>query len=201
MNNVSEEPEEKSKPKENRSRTQKKNFSFFDITTMIHPRTGEITADKHSSVSNGSALLASETAKEKPQKTQFAKDIKSFGLFHRHVKSSNTEQSSSKIYTVSEEIPEPEISSPTEKSLKSVKSQELTSELNVNKLDEQCLMTQGTKGTLECLPLEPSGSGHRLVEESQSDDVKHTLSKELRSDTRSTQEEPSTEGEDTITKL
>ncbi|KAG9491964.1 hypothetical protein GDO78_000462 [Eleutherodactylus coqui] len=199
MNNVSEEAEEKSKPKENKSRTKKNNFSFFDITTMIHPRTGEITADKHNNVSNGSALLAS--AKEKPKKIQFAKDIKSFGLFHRHVKTTNTEQSSSKIYSVSEEIPEPEISSPTEKTLMSVKSQELTSELNVNKLDEQCIVTQDTKDTLECLPSEPSVSSQSLVSESQSDDVEHTLSYELPWETKSTQIEPSTEEEDKITRL
>ncbi|XP_056417932.1 short transient receptor potential channel 4 isoform X4 [Hyla sarda] len=196
MNNVSEEGEEKSKPKEKKSRTQKSNFSFFDITTMIHPRTAEITTDKHNNVSNGSALLASET-KEKPKKIQFAKDIKSFGLFHRHVKNANIDQSSSKIYSVSEEVPEPEISSPTEKTLNSVKSQELTSELNVNKLNEQC--SQGNRETLECLPLEPSASGPSLVEESHLDDVKYMPSKELQ--TKSTQEEPSTEEQDTITRL
>ncbi|XP_069826045.1 short transient receptor potential channel 4-like isoform X2 [Dendropsophus ebraccatus] len=196
MNNVAEEAEEKSKPKEKKSRTQKNNFSLFDITTMIHSRTAEITADKHNNVSNGSALLASET-KEKPKKIQFAKDIKSFGLFHRHVKSSSTEQSSSKIYSVSEEIPELEITSPTEKTLNSVKSQELTSELNVNKLDEQCIVSQGTKDTLECLPLEPSDSGHGVIEESHLDDVKQML----QSDSKSTQEEPSTEEQDTTTRL
>ncbi|XP_075707856.1 short transient receptor potential channel 4 isoform X2 [Rhinoderma darwinii] len=200
MNNVSVEAEEKSKPKENKSRTKKNNFSFFDITTMIHPRTGEITTDKHNNVSNGSALLASETAKEKPKKIQFAKDVKSFGLFHRHVKTTNTEQSSTKIYSVSEEILEQEISSPTEKTLKSVKSQELNSELNVNKLDEQCIVIQGCKDTLECLPLEPSASGTSLAEMSQSDEVKHTMSKELQSVTKSTQEEPPSK-EDTMTRL
>ncbi|XP_075122011.1 short transient receptor potential channel 4 isoform X2 [Leptodactylus fuscus] len=200
MNNVSEEAEEKSKPKETKSRTQKKNnFSFYDITTLIHPKSGEIIADKHNNVSNGSALLDSETTKEKSKKIQFAKDIKSFGLFHRH-KPTSTEQSSSKIYTVSEEIPEPEISSPAEKTLTSIKSQELTSELNVNKLDEQCKVTQDSKDTLECQPSEPSASSHSLVEESPSDDVKHTESKELQSEPKSTQKEPSTE-EDTITRL
>ncbi|KAG8585000.1 hypothetical protein GDO81_004856, partial [Engystomops pustulosus] len=199
MNNVSEEEEEKSKPKVNKSRTQKNTFSFFDITTMIHPKAGEIAADKHNNVSNGSALLASEASKEKPKKIQFAKDVKTFGLFHRH-KTSNTEQSSSKIYSVSEEILEPEISSPTEKLLTSVKSQELTSELNVNKLEEQCIGTHGTMGTLECLSSEHSPSGYTSAKESPSDKVNHTLSTDLKSDMKSTPEEASTE-EDTTTRL
>ncbi|KAM4047098.1 short transient receptor potential channel 4 [Anomaloglossus baeobatrachus] len=200
MNNVSEEAEEKSKPIENRSRAEKKNFSFFDITTMIHPRTGEIRADKHNNVSNGTALRASETAKEKPKKIHFAKDMKSHWLFHTHVKTTNTEQSSSKIYSVSEEILEPEISSPTDKICNSVNSQELTIELNVHKLDEQCTVTQGSKDTSECQPLEPSTGDLSFIDEMQHQDIDHLSGKELLSDTKSTQEKSSTE-EDTITKL
>ncbi|XP_044141218.1 short transient receptor potential channel 4 [Bufo gargarizans] len=199
MYNVSEEAEEKYKPRDNKSRKQESSLSFYDITTMIRPRLGDITTDKHNNVSNGSALLASKTAKEKQKKIQFAKDTKSFGLFHRN-KTTSTEQSSIKIYSVSEEILEPEISSPTQKTSTPIKSQELTSELNVNKLDEQCKVTQCDMDTLECQPSEPCASGHSVVGQSQSDKGKHTFSKELKSETKSTQEEPSTE-EDTITRL
>ncbi|XP_018415673.1 PREDICTED: short transient receptor potential channel 4 [Nanorana parkeri] len=194
------ETEEKSRPKEKKSRTQKSNFSFYDITTLIHPRSAEITADKHN-LSNGSATLASETAKEKPKKIQFAKDIKSFGLFHRRPKPNSTEQSTSKIYSVSEEVPEQLISDPSEKTFDTVKDVEPNSELNVNTLDEQCTVTEDTQDTLECLPLQPSDSCHSFVNDSQTDNIKPTMDKDDHLDTSSAQAEAPAEEEDSITRL
>ncbi|XP_073469388.1 short transient receptor potential channel 4 isoform X2 [Aquarana catesbeiana] len=191
------EAEEKSRPKEKKSRTQKNRISFFDITTMIHPRTAEITAEKHN-ISNGSATLASETAKEKPKKIQFSKDIKSFGLFHRRPKSSSMEQSSNKIYSVSEEVPEELISNPSEKTLDTVKDLEPNCELNVNTLNEQCTVTEDTRDTLVCLPLQPSDS---FVNDSPTDNVEPTIDKDVISETSSTQAEKPAEEEDSITRL
>lgn len=191
------EAEEKSRPKEKKSRTQKNRISFFDITTMIHPRTAEITAEKHT-ISNGSATLASETAKEKPKKIQFSKDIKSFGLFHRRPKSCSMEQSSNKIYSVSEEVPEELISNPSEKTLDTVKDLEPNCELNVNTLNEQCTVTEDTQVTLECLPLQPSDS---FVNDSPTDKVEPTIDKDVIPETSSTQAEKPADEEDSITRL
>lgn len=192
------ETEEKSWPKEKKSRTQKSSFSFFDITTMIHPRSAEITAEKHT-ISNGSATLALETTKEKPKKIQFAKDIKSFGLFHRRPKPICIEQSSNKIYSVSEEVPEQVISDPSEKILDTVKDLEPNWELNVNTLDEQCTVTEDTQGTLECLPLQPSDSCHSFVNDNQTDKEKPTVDKDVVSG--NTQAEAPAAEDDSTTRL
>ncbi|CAI9570808.1 unnamed protein product [Staurois parvus] len=197
VSNSSPEPEEKSRPKEKKSRTQKSNFSFFDITTMIHPRTAEIAAEKHN-MSNGSATLASETTKEKPKRIQFAKDIKTFGLFHRRPKPSSTEQSSNKIFSVSEEVPEELISDPSEKTFDTVKDPEPNCELNVNTWNEQCTVTEDTQDILECLPLQPSDS---FVNDSQTDKVEPTIDKDVISETSSTQAETPAEEDDSITRL
>ncbi|XP_075055126.1 short transient receptor potential channel 4 isoform X2 [Mixophyes fleayi] len=195
--------EEKSKPKEKIGRTQK-SFSIYDITTMIHPKTAEITADKYNNVSNGSALLASQTAKEKPKKIQFVKDIKSFGLFHRRSQSSSTaefKRSSSKIYSVSEEILEEQISDPSKKTFETVKDIEPNCQLNVNTLDEQCTVTQGTSDTSECLPLQPSGGCHSFVDKSRTDHIEKILDKDIQFNTNNKQAEPPTEEEYSITRL
>ncbi|XP_068123195.1 short transient receptor potential channel 4 isoform X2 [Hyperolius riggenbachi] len=168
--------EEKSRPKEKKSRSQK-SFSFFDITTMIHPRSAEIATEKHSNISNGSATLAPETTKEKPKRIQFAKDIKSFGLFHRRSKHSSTEQSSNKIYSVSEEVPEQLVSNPSEKTLDKVKDVKANSELNVNTLNEQCIVVEDIQNPLECLPLQPSDSCHSNDPDSQTVEAKDNLDK------------------------
>lgn len=97
-------PDEEEKPeRRGKGKGLKNNLSLFDITTMIHPRSAAIAADRFNSVSNGSALAVTEPAKEK-KKTNFVKEIKNFGLFHRRSKSNYTDQSSNKIYSVSEEV-------------------------------------------------------------------------------------------------
>ncbi|NXU43686.1 TRPC4 protein, partial [Drymodes brunneopygia] len=81
----------------------KKPFSLFDITTMIHPRSASIASEGHN-VSNGSAMMVSESTQEKQKRVNFVTDIKNFGLFHRRSKTNSVEQSTNKIYTVSEEV-------------------------------------------------------------------------------------------------
>ncbi|NXU10912.1 TRPC4 protein, partial [Pardalotus punctatus] len=96
------ENEENSESEENK-KGKKKPFSLFDITTMIHPRSANIASERHN-VSNGSAMMVSESTQEKQKRVNFVTDIKNFGLFHRRSKTNSVEQSTNKIYTVSEEV-------------------------------------------------------------------------------------------------
>ncbi|KAM4702077.1 short transient receptor potential channel 4 [Discoglossus pictus] len=194
------ENEEKCKCKEKRSRTQKNTFSLFDITTMIHPKSAEIALEKNNSVINGSALLGSETTKEKPKKIQFVKEIKNFGLFHRRSKTHYPEQSSNKIYSVSEEVSNQEKSDSGEKTFElDVKELEPNCELNVNVLNEQCSSTPSLPNKSECLSLDSSGSCHSL-HENDSDNLKQTVDINTSLDANSTTEESGIQ-EDTITRL
>ncbi|CAH2225030.1 short transient receptor potential channel 4 [Pelobates cultripes] len=156
------ESEDACRTKEKRTRTQK-NFSLFDITTMIHPKTAEIASERHKNVSNGSALLTTEPTKEKQKKIHFGKDIKSFGLFHRHSKKSLSEQSTNKIYSVSEEVANQETFDPSDKSFQlEEKSPESNRELDVNVLNEQSSLPEGIQDTSECLPVQHSSTCHSL---------------------------------------
>ncbi|XP_030056265.1 short transient receptor potential channel 4 [Microcaecilia unicolor] len=108
-------------------------FSLFDITTLIHPRSASITSDRCNSVSNGSALVAPEPPKEKQKKSNFVKDIKNFGLFHRRSKSYCTQQSTNKIYSVSEEVASQEVESRGSKPLNLERKElVLNGELSIN---------------------------------------------------------------------
>ncbi|NXA55593.1 TRPC4 protein, partial [Nothocercus julius] len=95
------ETEEKSENEGNKKG--KMTFSLFDITTMIHPGSATLASEAHN-VSNGSAMMVSESTKEKQKRVNFVTDIKNFGLFHRRSKTNSVEQSTNKIYTVSEEV-------------------------------------------------------------------------------------------------
>ncbi|XP_029458605.1 LOW QUALITY PROTEIN: short transient receptor potential channel 4 [Rhinatrema bivittatum] len=101
-------PDETSENK-GKGKVPKSNLSLFDITTLIHPRSTAINSDRYNSVSNGSVRVASEPTKEKQKKIHFVKDMKHFGLFHRRSKSYNTDQSTNKIYSVSEEVASQEV--------------------------------------------------------------------------------------------
>ncbi|KAL9867270.1 short transient receptor potential channel 4 isoform 2-T3 [Geothlypis trichas] len=94
---------EENSESEGNKKGKKKPFSLFDITTMIHPRSANIASEGHS-VSNGSAMMVSESTQEKQKRVNFVTDIKNFGLFHRRSKTNSVEQSKNKIYTVSEEV-------------------------------------------------------------------------------------------------
>ncbi|XP_001368084.1 short transient receptor potential channel 4 [Monodelphis domestica] len=96
------EAEEKS-DSEGSDKTKKKNFSLFDITSMIHPRSAAIASERHN-VSNGAALMVHETPKEKQKKVNFVADVKHFGLFHKRSKPHSAEASANQIFSVSEEV-------------------------------------------------------------------------------------------------
>uniref|UniRef100_A0A8C3QKT5 Transient receptor potential cation channel subfamily C member 4 n=1 Tax=Cyanoderma ruficeps TaxID=181631 RepID=A0A8C3QKT5_9PASS len=94
---------EENSESEGNKKGKKKPFSLFDITTMIHPRSANIASEGHN-VSNGSAMMVSDSTQEKQKRVSFVTDIKNFGLFHRQSKTNSVRQSTNTIYTVSEEV-------------------------------------------------------------------------------------------------
>ncbi|NXE09731.1 TRPC4 protein, partial [Lophotis ruficrista] len=135
------ENEENSESEENK-KGKKKAFSLFDITTMIHPRSATIASEAHN-VSNGSAMMVSESTKEKQKRVNFVTDIKNFGLFHRRSKTNSVEQSTNKIYTVSEEVSRQQAEEQCEKTAE-LEEGELTMncELNIQSPDEKCVLAE-----------------------------------------------------------
>ncbi|XP_072710744.1 short transient receptor potential channel 4 isoform X1 [Ciconia boyciana] len=126
---------------EGNKKGKKKTFSLFDITTMIHPRSATIASEAHN-VSNGSAMMVSESTKEKQKRVNFVTDIKNFGLFHRRSKTNSVEQSTNKIYTVSEEVSRQQ----AEQCEKTAELEEgeltMNCELNVQSPDEKCVLAE-----------------------------------------------------------
>ncbi|XP_035179884.1 short transient receptor potential channel 4 isoform X1 [Oxyura jamaicensis] len=135
------ETEEKSESEGNK-KGKKKAFSLFDITTMIHPRSATIASEAHN-VSNGSAMMVSESSKEKQKRVNFVTDIKNFGLFHRRSKTNSVEQSTNKIYTVSEEVSRQQAEEQCEKA-DELEEGELTMncEVNTQSPDEKCMLAE-----------------------------------------------------------
>ncbi|XP_074016098.1 short transient receptor potential channel 4 [Numenius arquata] len=127
---------------EGNKKGKKKTFSLFDITTMIHPRSATIASEAHN-VSNGSAMMVSESIKEKQKRVNFVSDIKNFGLFHRRSKTNSAEQSTNKIYTVSEEVSRQQAEEQCEKTAE-LEEGELTMncELNIQSPDEKCALAE-----------------------------------------------------------
>lgn len=70
---------------------------------MIHPKAVAKAAGSHS-LSNGSAIMASEHTKDRQKKVNFVTESKKFGFFHRQSKSNLTEPNTNKIYSISEEV-------------------------------------------------------------------------------------------------
>ncbi|GAB0180264.1 short transient receptor potential channel 4 [Grus japonensis] len=133
---------EENSESEGNKKGKKKTFSLFDITTMIHPRSATIASEAHN-VSNGSAMMVSESTKEKQKRVNFVTDIKNFGLFHRRSKTNSVEQSTNKIYTVSEEVSRQQAEEQCEKTAE-LEEGELTMncELNVQSPDEKCVVAE-----------------------------------------------------------
>ncbi|NWT42663.1 TRPC4 protein, partial [Chroicocephalus maculipennis] len=127
---------------EGNKKGKKKTFSLFDITTMIHPRSATIASEAHN-VSNGSAMMVSESTKEKQKRVNFVSDIKNFGLFHRRSKTNSVGQSTNKIYTVSEEVSRQQAEEQCEKTAE-LEEGELTMncELNIQSPDEKCALAE-----------------------------------------------------------
>ncbi|NXJ83848.1 TRPC4 protein, partial [Trogon melanurus] len=127
---------------EGNKKGKKKAFSLFDITTMIHPRSATIASEAHN-VSNGSAMMVSESTKEKQKRVNFVTDIKNFGIFHRRSKTNSVEQGTNKIYTVSEEVSRQQAEEQCEKTAE-LEEGELTMncELNIRSPDEKCVLAE-----------------------------------------------------------
>lgn len=127
---------------EGNKKGKKKTFSLFDITTMIHPRSATIASEAHN-VSNGSAMMVSESTKEKQKRVNFVTDIKNFGLFHRRSKTNSVEQSTNKIYTVSEEVSRQQAEEQCEKTAELEEGElPMNCELNIQSPDEKCVLAE-----------------------------------------------------------
>ncbi|NWU55445.1 TRPC4 protein, partial [Dromas ardeola] len=127
---------------EGNKKGKKKTFSLFDITTMIHPRSATIASEAHN-VSNGSAMMVSESTKEKQKRVNFVSDIKNFGLFHRRSKTNSVEQSTNKIYTVSEEVSRQQAEEQCEKTAELEEGElPMNCDLNIQSPDEKCALAE-----------------------------------------------------------
>ncbi|NWV05860.1 TRPC4 protein, partial [Ptilonorhynchus violaceus] len=133
---------EENSESEGNKKGKKKPFSLFDITTMIHPRSANIASEVHN-ISNGSAMMVSESTQEKQKRVNFVTDIKNFGLFHRRSKTNSVEQSTNKIYTVSEEVSRQQAEEQCEKT-DELEEGELTMncELNIQSPGKKCVLAE-----------------------------------------------------------
>ncbi|NXP02547.1 TRPC4 protein, partial [Thinocorus orbignyianus] len=136
---------EENSESEGNKKGKKKTFSLFDITTMIHPRAATIASEAHN-VSNGSAMMVSESIKERQKRVNFVSDIKNFGLFHRRSKTNSVEQSTNKIYTVSEEVSRQQAEEQCDNTAE-LEEGELTMncELNIQSPDEKGALAESQK--------------------------------------------------------
>ncbi|XP_070376675.1 short transient receptor potential channel 4 isoform X4 [Equus asinus] len=139
---------------EGSSRHKKKNFSLFDLTTLIHPRSAAIASERHN-ISNGSALVVQEPPREKQRKVNFVTDIKNFGLFHRRSKHNAAEQNANQIFSVSEEMARRQAEGPLERNIQ-LESRGLASrsDLNIPGLSEQCILVNHRERNTDTLGLQ-----------------------------------------------
>ncbi|XP_002721133.2 short transient receptor potential channel 4 isoform X2 [Oryctolagus cuniculus] len=139
---------------EGNSKDKKKNFSLFDLTTLIHPRSAAIASERHN-ISNGSALVVQEPPREKQRKVNFVTDIKNFGLFHRRSKQNAAEQNANQIFSVSEEVARQQAAGPLERNIQ-LESRGLVSrgDLNIPGLSEQCVLVDHRERNTDSLGLQ-----------------------------------------------
>ncbi|KAK2515131.1 Trpc4 [Columba guinea] len=148
---------EENSESEGNKKGKKNTFSLFDITTMIHPRSATIASEAHN-VSNGSAMMVSESTKEKQKRVNFVTDIKNFGLFHRRSKTNSVEQSTNKIYTVSEEVSRLQAEEQCEKTAELEEGElSMDCELNIQSPDEKCILAESQNNS-SSLDLQEEGS-------------------------------------------
>ncbi|NWS91736.1 TRPC4 protein, partial [Toxostoma redivivum] len=148
---------EENSESEGSKKGKKKPFSLFDITTMIHPRSANIASEGHN-VSNGSAMMMSESTQEKQKRVNFVTDIKNFGLFHRRSKTNSVEQSTNKIYTVSEEVSRQQAEEQCEKTDELEEGELIMNcELNFRSPGKKCLLAE-SQNTSESLDSQVEGS-------------------------------------------
>ncbi|XP_068840393.1 short transient receptor potential channel 4 isoform X6 [Capricornis sumatraensis] len=142
---------------EGSSKDKKKNFSLFDLTTLIHPRSAAIAAERHT-ISNGSALVVQEPPREKQRKVNFVTDIRHFGLFHRRSKQhAAAEQNANQIFSVSEGVARQQAEGPLERSIQ-LESRALVSrgDLNIPGLSEQCILVDHRERNTDSLGVQVS---------------------------------------------
>ncbi|XP_033090576.1 short transient receptor potential channel 4 isoform X6 [Trachypithecus francoisi] len=139
---------------EGNSKDKKKNFSLFDLTTLIHPRSAAIASERHN-ISNGSALVVQEPPREKQRKVNFVTDIKNFGLFHRRSKQNAAEQNANQIFSVSEEVARQQAAGPLERNIQ-LESRGLASraDLSIPGLSEQCVLVDHRERNTDTLGLQ-----------------------------------------------
>ncbi|XP_022376361.1 short transient receptor potential channel 4 [Enhydra lutris kenyoni] len=139
---------------EGSSKDKRKNFSLFDLTTLIHPRSAAIASERHN-ISNGSALVMQEPPREKQRKVNFVTDIKNFGLFHRRSKQNAAEQNANQIFSVSEEVTRQQAERPMERNIQ-LESRGLASrgDLNIPGLSEQCILVDHRERNTDTLGLQ-----------------------------------------------
>ncbi|XP_023064455.1 short transient receptor potential channel 4 isoform X1 [Piliocolobus tephrosceles] len=139
---------------EGNSKDKKKNFSLFDLTTLIHPRSAAIASERHN-ISNGSALVVQEPPREKQRKANFVTDIKNFGLFHRRSKQNAAEQNANQIFSVSEEVARQQAAGPLERNIQ-LESRGLASraDLSIPGLSEQCVLVNHRERNTDTLGLQ-----------------------------------------------
>ncbi|NXM63802.1 TRPC4 protein, partial [Illadopsis cleaveri] len=148
---------EENSESEGNKKGKKKPFSLFDITTMIHPRSANIASEGHS-VSNGSAMMVSESTQEKQKRVNFVTDIKNFGLFHRQSKTNSVGQSTNKIYTVSEEVSRQQAEEKCEKADELEEGELIMNcELNFQSSGKKCVLAK-SQNTCESLDSQEEGS-------------------------------------------
>ncbi|NXR50266.1 TRPC4 protein, partial [Hippolais icterina] len=148
---------EENSESEGNKKGKKKPFSLFDITTMIHPRSANIASEGHN-VSNGSAMMVSESTQEKQKRVNFVTDIKNFGLFHRQSKPNSVEQSTNKIYTVSEEVSRQQAEEQCEKTDELEEGELIMNcELNFRNPGKKCMLVE-SQNTSESLDSQEEGS-------------------------------------------
>ncbi|XP_036601091.1 short transient receptor potential channel 4 isoform X6 [Trichosurus vulpecula] len=143
---------------EGSDKTKKKNFSLFDITSMIHPRSAAIASERHS-VSNGTALMVHETPREKQKKVNFVSDVKHFGLFHKRSKPHSAEANANQIFSVSEEVSRQQADEELGKHFQ-LEARGLASkgEQSIPGLSEQCVLADTKRRNRETLNLHFSDS-------------------------------------------
>uniref|UniRef100_A0AC11AXH9 Transient receptor potential cation channel subfamily C member 4 n=1 Tax=Ovis aries TaxID=9940 RepID=A0AC11AXH9_SHEEP len=142
---------------EGSSKDKKKNFSLFDLTTLIHPRSAAIAAERHT-ISNGSALVVQEPPREKQRKVNFVTDIRHFGLFHRRSKQhAAAERNANQIFSVSEGVARQQAEGPLERSIQ-LESRALASrgDLNIPGLSEQCILVDHRERNTDSLGVQVS---------------------------------------------
>ncbi|KAM8784834.1 short transient receptor potential channel 4 [Rhynchonycteris naso] len=139
---------------EGTSKDKKRNFSLFDLTTLIHPRSAAIAAERQN-ISNGSALVVQEPQREKQRKMNFVTDIKNFGLFHRWSKHSAAEQNANQIFSVSEEVAHQQAAGSLERSTQ-LESRGLASkgDRSIPGLSEQCILIDHRERNIDSLGLQ-----------------------------------------------